>query len=136
MIMGKETSENHRKIEKSSNLNIEKLENMSPLSFGEVLENFMKEKGKKDKDLAWVGDTSYLAKLKKNKIKQPDRRQVLRLGLELELNIDEFNLLLKSIGYSDLYTRDKTESVIIWGLLHEKSTQEIKKEIKERNLNL
>ena len=71
---------------------------------------------------------SYINKLRnlKGQPVQPSRSVILNIGLALDLSYDEMNSLLKSARYQELYARNTVDSVIIWGLLHGLSGDQIR----------
>ena len=48
------------------------------------------------------------------------REQLLLAALENHLSFDETQELLRKHGESELYARDRRDSIIIWGLYHHK----------------
>ena len=59
---------------------------------------------------------------------------MIDLALGMNATLDEANLLLKRARYQELYTRDKAESVIIWGMLRHMSGSEIRELLAEKGL--
>ena len=106
--------------------------------FSVTLDKMMRDKGVSTTEL--VKSTS-LSKAYINRLRDPSRKNdkpkrevVIDLALGLNAALDEANLLLKRARYQELYTRDKAESVIIWGMLKKLSGTEIRELLAEKGL--
>lgn len=58
-------------------------------------------------------------------IKNPSRDKLVCLGVAMELNLDEIQLMLKHNGYALLYPKIKRDSIIIFGISKKMSVVEI-----------
>lgn len=65
--------------------------------------------------------------------KSPHRNKVLALCLSMKLSIEETQELLKYTGYTPLYAKFKTDSIILFGLEHSLSVIEINELLYEMN---
>ena len=136
--MGKPTDENYRKLRSAETYDIAELNNMIDHEFSITLDKMMRNKDVTTTEL--VKSTS-LSKAYINKLRNPSRKNdkpkrevVIDLALGLNAALDEANLLLKRARYQELYTRDKAESVIIWGMLKKLSGTEIRELLAEKGL--
>lgn len=128
--MGKTTDENYRKLENAKKYGDAQLDGMIDHGFGEALNKLMDEKGVTTRQL--VDNTglskTYINELRSfaNNAKNPTRGVVINIAIGLNATVDEANLLLKRARYSELYTRDKAESMIIWGMLKKLDGEKIR----------
>ena len=106
--------------------------------FSITLDKMMRDKGVSTTEL--VKSTS-LSKAYINRLRDPSRKNdkpkrevVIDIALGINAALDEANLLLKRARYQELYTRDKAESVIIWGMLKKLSGAEIRELLAEKGL--
>ena len=136
--MGKPTDENYRKLQAADTYDSAELDNMIDREFSVTLDKMMHDKGVSTTDL--VKSTS-LSKAYINRLRSPSRKNdkpsreaVINLALGMNATLDEANLLLKRARYQELYTRDKAESVIIWGMLRHMSGSEIRELLAEKGL--
>lgn len=137
--MGKTTNENFRKLEKAEKYDEAKLNGMNYGEFTTALGCLISKK--KISTLAIVENSniskSYINKLRNPSEKgvKPSRYVIIDIALAIDATLDETNHLLKLARYQELYTRDKAESVIIWGMLHKLSGKEIRRMLAEKGLN-
>lgn len=136
--MGKPTDENYRKLKTAAAYDKAELSNMIDHEFSITLDKMMTDKGVTTSDL--VKNTS-LSKAYINRLRSPSRRNdkpkrevIIDIALGMNATLDETNLLLKRMRYQELYTRDRSESVIIWGMLKKLSGSEIRELLAERGL--
>ena len=136
--MGKSTDENYRKLQSAETYDSADLENMIDREFSITLDKMMRGKGVTTTEL--LRSTS-LSKAYINRLRDPSRKNdkpkrevVIDLALGMNATLDETNLLLKRARYQELYTRDKAESVIIWGMLKKLSGTEIRELLAEKGL--
>ena len=136
--MGKPTDENYRKLQAAETYDSAALDNMIDHEFSITLDKMMREKGIKTSDL--VNSTS-LSKAYINRLRNPARKNdkpkrevVIDIALGMNASLDETDLLLKRARYQELYTRDKAESMIIWGMLKKLSGAEIRALLAEKGL--
>ena len=122
--MGKPTDENYRKLQAAETYDSADLDNMIDREFSITLDKMMRDKGVSTTEL--VKSTS-LSKAYKREV-------VIDIALGINAALDEANLLLKRARYQELYTRDKAESVIIWGMLKKLSGTEIRELLAEKGL--
>ena len=136
--MGKPTDDNYRKLQSADTYDSADLDNMIDREFSITLDKMMRDKGVTTTDL--VKSTS-LSKAYINRLRDPSRKNdkpkrevVIDIALGINAALDEANLLLKRARYQELYTRDKVESVIIWGMLKKLSGAEIRELLAEKGL--
>ena len=136
--MGKPTDENYRKLQAADSYDSADLDNMIDREFSITLDKMMRDKGVSTSEL--VKSTS-LSKAYINRLRDPSRKNdkpkrevVIDIALGINAALDEANLLLKRARYQELYTRDKAESVIIWGMLKKLSGAEIRELLAEKGL--
>ena len=128
--MGMITDENHRSLSVSCTYEVAELTGMDMQKFSELLSSQIMDKKvpvQKIVDITGLSK-SYINKLRnlKGQPVQPARSVILNIGLPLDLSFDEMNSLLKSARYQELYARNTVDSVIIWGLLHVLSGDQIR----------
>lgn len=137
--MGRTTEKNFRELKSAATYEEAKLTGMLKNEFTTVLDRYIsRKKISTAKIVDYTGlSKSYINKLHNPSEKdvQPKRSSVIVIALALELTLDETNRLLKSARYHELYTRDKTESVIIWGITHKMNAQQIKTMLQEKGLD-
>ena len=132
------TVENYRKLQSAETYDSADLDNMIDREFSITLDKMMRDKGVSTTEL--VKSTS-LSKAYINRLRDPSRKNdkpkrevVIDIALGINAALDEANLLLKRARYQELYTRDKAESVIIWGMLKKLSGAEIRELLAEKGL--
>ncbi len=134
--MGKPTDENYRKLKKAETYDDADLTNMVDREFSITLDKMMCEKGIKTDDLFKRTSISkpYINRLRNpsRKNDKPKREVVIDIALGMNATLDETNLLLKRARYQELYTRDRAESIIIWGMLKKLSGEEIRELLAEK----
>lgn len=135
--MGEITKENLRKLIEADTYEEAALDGMNNQAFAIALNKLMEDKGATTQFL--VGEASisksYVNKLRNPSEKvQPTRNMIIDIALALNATYDETNHLLKLAHYQGLYTRDKVESIIIWGMLHNISGKEIRENLEKKGL--
>ena len=128
--MGMITDENHRSLSVSCTYEVAELTGMDMQKFSELLSSQIIDKKvpvQKIVDITGLSK-SYINKLRnlKGQPVQPSRSVILNIGLAIDLSYDEMNSLLKSARYQELYARNTVDSIIIWGLLHGLSGDQIR----------
>ena len=137
--MGKTTVENFRKLEKAENYDEAKLKGMDYGEFTTALGCLISKK--KIPTIKIVENTniskSYINKLRNpsEKSVRPGRYVIIDIALAIDATLEETNHLLKLARYQELYTRDKAESVIIWGMLHKLPGKEIRRMLESKGLD-
>ena len=136
--MGTITEENHRSLSTSSSYEEAELTGMDMLKFSEELSRLINSKGI---PIQIIVDTTGLSKSYINKLRnlkqatvQPSRSVILNIALALDASLSETNSLLKAARYQELYARDTTESVIIWGMLHNLTGTEIRTKLSDMGI--
>ncbi len=66
--------------------------------------------------------------------RKPSRNKLLSLAFGLELSFDETQHLLVQSGYAELYPKDKRDAVIIFGLTHGQTLQEVNDYLFDKNM--
>lgn len=137
--MGKTTNENFRELEKSKAYDEANLKGMDVKGFTTALGCLI---NKKKISTNTIVENSNLSKSYINKLRnpsetavKPSRYVIIDIALAIDASLDETNHLLKLARYQELYTRDKAESVIIWGMLHKLSGKEIRRQLEEKGLD-
>lgn len=94
-------------------------------SFSEYLSKLMAEKGiEKSKLILYAQlDKNYGYEIFRGK-KLPSRDYVIRIGIALKLSLVELNRLLRIAGKSELYPRNKRDSIIIYAINNQKSLED------------
>lgn len=137
-MLGRTTEKNFRELKSAEQYEQAKLTGMLKSEFTTVLDRFITRK--KATTMQIVERTgiskSYVNKLRNpsEKTVQPTRNVVIDIALAINLNLDETNRLLKSARYHELYTRDKSEALIIWGMTHKMDGQKIKTMLQEKGM--
>lgn len=137
--MGKITNENRRALENADNYEDAILTGMIDHEFTTALGQLIEKKG--ISVLSIVENTnvskSYINKLRNpsEKTARPSRHVIIDIALAIDADLDETNHLLKLARYQELYTRDKSESVIIWGMLKKLPGKQIREMLQERGLD-
>lgn len=136
--MGKPTDENYRKLQNATTYDNADLDNLIDREFSATLDKMMTDKGVSTADLVKSTSLSksYINKLRNlsHKDCKPKREVIIDIALSMNATLDETNLLLKRARYQELYTRDKAESVIIWGMLKKLSGAKIRELLYEKGL--
>lgn len=137
--MGKTTVENYRKLKTAEKYEDAKLSGMISHEFSLALDRFIREK---NISIMTIVENTNLSKSYINKLRNPSdkkanpsRRVVIDIALALNATLAETNQLLKLARYQELYTRDKAESLIIWGMLKKLDGKEIRKMLQEKGLD-
>ncbi len=136
--MGKTTEKNFRELKSSPKYEDAKLTGMLNNEFTSILDKYVTLKKLSTAQIMEYThySKSYINKMRNplEKTAQPTRKFVIAVALALNLNLDETNRLLKSARFHELYTRDKAESLIIWGLTHKMNALQIKALLQEKGL--
>ncbi len=137
--MGKITDENFRALEIADNYEDAVLSGMSDAEFTTTFARLIEEKNVPT--LTIVENTnlskSYINKLRNpsEKAVKPSRHVIIDIALAIDASLEETNRLLKLARYQELYTRDKAESFIIWGMLQNMPGREIRRQLQEKGLD-
>lgn len=127
--MGKITEENRRRLEKADKYEDAEITGLLDREFTSTLNTLFDEKNMSTQQIVNITGISkgYINKLKNFDLLdiQPSRAKIINIGLALNCTEEELNDLLKSARLHPLYSRSKEEGIIIWGLLHNKSYDEI-----------
>ena len=67
----------------------------------------------------------------KNGHKNPSKETVIKIGLALQLTLDELNRCLKLAGWKELYSKNRNDAIIIDGIKRRKSVHEIDQNLKD-----
>ena len=140
---GRATNENYRKIKNQDDYptletmddddalkKFKKLLNfkisgfLKSFSVNEKISHIAKETGISESSIKYWKSGSDKKNIK------PKRENILKIGVVLGCNEAEINQMLKLCGYRELYARDKTDVIFIWGLYHGKSMEEINEKLK------
>lgn len=137
--MGKTTDENYRQLESAEKYEDANLSGMICHEFSITLDRLITEK---DISVMTIVENTNLSKSYINRLRNPSekkanpsRRAVIEIAMALNATLEETNQLLKSARYQELYTRDKAESLIIWGMLKKLDGKEIRRMLQEKGLD-
>lgn len=138
--MGRITNENKRILQETSAYDTALLTNMNPTTFSQVLSKLVIQKAI---PVQAIVNTTGLSKSYINKLRnlkgspaQPTRPVVLNIGLALNASLGEMNDLLKAARYQELYARDTADSIIMWGLMHDLTGDQIRSKLSELHSGL
>lgn len=94
-------------------------------TLAQTLYEMMEKKGLAPKDMiALTGmERSYFYHIF-NGTKHPGRNMVLRIGFGLKASLAEMNCLLKVAGFSELYSKRRRDTVLIFAVTHEMTMEE------------
>ncbi len=67
--------------------------------------------------------------------RHPSRDRLLCMCSALEASLEESQSLLKLAGYAPLYPKSKRDAIIIFGLVHKLSPEDINSKLTEENQN-
>ncbi|CBH21373.1 protein of unknown function [Acetoanaerobium sticklandii] len=83
-------------------------------SLGLYIQRLVQSKGKRDPIIYMKANLSkdYWNKLINNRIENPSKYRMIRIGLALNLDCEEMNNLLKKAGHS--FTNNNKDSLLIW----------------------
>lgn len=125
-------------IDKNKNLTIEQLFQYVPdITFGEYLEtlllsyNFSKSDIIKNSTL----NRTYAYQIFNNS-KHPSKDKVIQIALAMHLNLDETNNLLALSNSGSLYPKVKRDALIIFGLSHKLTLNEVNELLYDYHLNI
>jgi len=137
--MGKITNENRRALENASHFEDAVLTGMIDCEFTSVLCQMIEQK---KVSVLHIVENTNLSKAYINKLRNPSEKNVhpsrhviIDIALALDASLDETNLLLKSAQYQELYTRDKCEALIIWGMLKQMTGKQIREMLYDKGLD-
>ena len=134
--MGKTTNDNYRKLKEAKKYDDAQLSDMVDREFSLTLDTLMREKNVTTADLEknCTFSKSYINRIRSPKRKEdrPRRNTIIDIALGMNATLEETNLLLHRARYQELYTRDKAESIIIWGMLKNMSGAEIRELLNEK----
>lgn len=137
--MGSITNENRRTLETANSYHDAALSGMVTPEFSTALAQLWEEKGVSTLSVVEASELSksYINKLRNpsEKSVNPSRHVIIDLALAINATLEETNHLLKQARYQELYTRDRAESLIIWGMLKGYSGYEIRQMLIERELD-
>lgn len=137
--MGTITAQNRRALELAASYDDAILTGMIDHEFTNALSTLLEQKKISTQFL--VDNTnlskSYINKLRNpsEKAVQPSRYVIIDIALAIDASLDETNHLLKLARYQELYTRDKAEALIIWGMLRQLSGKRIREILEEKGLH-
>ncbi len=128
--MGKITDANKRALENADKFESAAITDMIVNAFSIKLDDLIKEKGISIQEIVKNSNVSkaYINRLRSRTEKKvnPDRYIILDIGLAIGASLEEIDVLLKAAGFQPLYSRKNEEALIIWGLLHNLTNQEIR----------
>ena len=137
--MGKITNENHRALENAEHYEEAALTGMSDHEFSAALGQLIEQKGV---SVLSIVENANISKSYINKLRNPSEKSatprrcvIIDIALAINASLDETNHLLKLARYQELYTRDKAESLIIWGMLKNLSGKQIREMLMEKGLD-
>lgn len=67
--------------------------------------------------------------------RKPSREKMIALAIGLELTLEETDLLMKKTSYAKLYPKHEWDAVIIYGMTHQLSIQQLDELLFEEKLN-
>ncbi len=133
--MGRITNENKRILQEIPAYDNALLIDLNPTTFSQALSELIIQKGIPVQSIvnATGLSKSYINKLRnlKGAPAQPTRPVVLSIGLALNASLDEMNALPKAAKYQELYARDTADSIIMWGLMHDLTGDQIRSKLSE-----
>lgn len=137
--MGKITNENRRALENTDKYEDAILSGMTKPEFTAELDLLIQQKGISTQTIV---ERTHLSKSYINKLRSPSEKAlhpsryvIIDIALAINASLEEINHLLKLAQYQELYTRNKAESLIIWGLLKKLSGEEIHNQLFEQGLD-
>lgn len=137
--MSKTTDENFRRLNMADKYDDANLKGMIDRDFSTTLDLMIRKKGL---TTSYLVEHTTLSKSYINKMRNPSRKDdkpsrsaIINIALGMDAALDETNLLLKRMQYQELYTRDKAESIIIWGMLKKMSGSEIRELLYSKGLH-
>ena len=137
--MGKITNANQRQLENAKYYEDAVLTGMTEHEFTTALAMLIE---KKEISTLSIVENTNLSKSYVNKLRNPSEKNVrpsryviIDIALAIDASLEETNYLLKMAQYQELYTRNKAESMIIWGMLKKLSGKEIRKMLCEKGLD-
>lgn len=100
-------------------------------------EEYNKKKGKDEEELYFKANLSRAHFFAiRNGTKSPSREAVIKLGLALELSLEELNRSLKLAGWKELYSKKEDDIIIIWGITNKISIDIINKKLKTKGAKM
>jgi hypothetical protein len=65
-------------------------------------------------------------------IRHPSRDRLICLALGMAVTLDEMQELLRRLGHAELYAKDKRDAIIIYGISHGQTLQELNDSLFDR----
>ena len=137
--MGKITEENRRALENATNYDDATLTGMISGEFTTALARLIE---KKQVPVLHIVENTHISKSYINKLRNPSEKSVhpgryviIDICLAINATLDETNYLLKMAQYQELYTRNPTEALIIWGMLKGLTGKEIRDMLQSQGLD-
>ena len=65
-------------------------------------------------------------------IRHPSRDRLICLALGMSVTLDEMQELLRRLGHAELYAKEKRDAIIIYGISHGQSLQELNDSLFDR----
>lgn len=118
--------ENEFKMVKNDEEIKEYVSKLNKLDAGGYLQKLLEQKSKKVSDIIAHGNISSSQVYKFiNGERGISRDKILIISCSIGLSVEETNNLLKISGFNKLYIKDKRDSLIIYGLERNKSSEDI-----------
>ncbi len=113
----------------------ENKEYMVSASLSQMLNDLIKEKGLKKSEVIRKSELSEVYSYQIfSGLRVPERKKLLCLAVDMGLNLDEVQSLLKCAGYSPLYVKISFDSIVIYGICKQLSIVEINEILFEYDL--
>lgn len=113
------------------------IDEIYPDNVSDLLSYFLKVKGiKKSEAIKNSGIERNYGYQIFSGIKTPSRDKVIMLCFGLKLTISEAQSFLKKCRYSELYTRDRRDAVVIFHITHNNNIMELNESLYDFNLPL
>lgn len=125
----KNTSQLQKGLRTTANLNRFLKTNLDQFvctDFSEMLQHLFQQSGLSKSALAKQADTSevYLYQLFSG-VRTPSRDRVICLCFGLSATLEQTQTLLKHSGHAKLYTKNRRDAIVIYGLTHQMQLPEI-----------
>ena len=136
--MGEITDKNTKELEQAFCYGQADLTDMVDNCFAEEFDKLIMAKGYSTQYIVQNSRISktYLNELRRRlptgKKKHISREKLIEVCLTIDASLEEINALLKCAGYQPLYSRNRADSFIIWGLLHKMKGLEIRDQLFEQ----
>ena len=138
--MGNITDKNTKELECAADFDTLILSDMLDQQFSDEFDKLILSKGYTTQYIVnncHISKT-YLNELRRRtpdgKTKQISREKLLEVCLTLNADRSEIDAILKCASFRPLYARNKADSYILWGLLHNMNGTDIKMGLYERKL--